>query len=124
MASGLKLYSICSSSLRRASALGLGPQRALRPCSSKTSSGLETPVLTLFTKAGCTLCVTALDDIEDAIDDGAYTLRTVDITAAGNEVWMGRYQYDIPVFHLNGHFLMKHRADCALLAAELAKLKP
>lgn len=30
---------------------------------------------------------------------------------AGNEEWRRLYQYDIPVFHLNGKYLMKHRVD-------------
>ena len=33
----------------------------------------------------------------------------VDITAPGNERWFERYKYDIPVLHLNGRFLAKHR---------------
>ena len=79
------------------------------------------PTLTLFTKDGCTLCDLAMDKIQDEIDEDLYSLNIVDIMKAGNETWRDRYQYDIPVFHLNGRFLMKHRADCELLASQLAK---
>ena len=43
------------------------------------------------------------------------TLEKVDITAEGNEQWWKSYKYEIPVFHFQGKFLMKHRADYDLL---------
>ncbi|KAG8013043.1 Glutaredoxin-like protein C5orf63-like protein [Nibea albiflora] len=52
------------------------------------------PTLTLFTK---------------------FVLQQVDISLPENKVWFDRYRWDIPVFHLNGHFVMKHRVDIVLL---------
>jgi hypothetical protein len=28
-----------------------------------------------------------------------------------NKVWFEKYKYDIPVLHINGQFLMKHRVN-------------
>ncbi|XP_070697781.1 glutaredoxin-like protein C5orf63 homolog [Pempheris klunzingeri] len=52
------------------------------------------PILTLFTK---------------------FVLQQVDISLPENSVWFDRYRWDIPVFHLNGQFVMKHRVDVAQL---------
>jgi len=45
----------------------------------------------------------------------------VDIKAKGNETWFDKYRYEIPVFYLNGSFLMKHRVNEELLDKELRK---
>ena len=45
----------------------------------------------------------------------------MDIKAKGNEIWFDKYRYEIPVFHLNGSFLMKHRVNEELLDKELRK---
>ena len=39
------------------------------------------------------------------------SLQKVDITLAENKQWYKLYRYDIPVFHFDGVFLMKHRGD-------------
>ena len=49
-------------------------------------------------------------------------LEKIDISAKGNEKWLNVYQYDIPVFHLNDKFLMKHKGDITLLNEALDKL--
>lgn len=48
-------------------------------------------------------------------------MEEVDITEEGNEAWFEKYRYEIPVFHLNGSFLMKHRVNEELLEKELTK---
>ena len=48
-----------------------------------------------------------------------YTFEEIDITRLENIHWFKRYRYDIPVFHLDGNFLMKHKADVELLLKEL-----
>ncbi|XP_047585910.1 glutaredoxin-like protein C5orf63 homolog isoform X2 [Lutra lutra] len=60
------------------------------------------PVLTLFTKV---------------------ILQEVDITLPENSAWYERYKFDIPVFHLNGQFLMMHRVDISKLEKQLQKLE-
>uniref|UniRef100_A0A8D2LLG4 Glutaredoxin-like protein n=1 Tax=Varanus komodoensis TaxID=61221 RepID=A0A8D2LLG4_VARKO len=59
------------------------------------------PVLMLFTK---------------------FILQEVDITLPDHSAWFEKYKYDIPVFHLNGQFLMKHQVDIQKLENELCKL--
>ena len=44
-----------------------------------------------------------------------FVLQQVDISLPENRVWFDRYKWDIPVFHLNGQFVMKHRVDVMLL---------
>nr|XP_054756321.1 glutaredoxin-like protein C5orf63 homolog [Lytechinus pictus] len=67
------------------------------------------PVLTLYTKEQCSLC----DDAKEVLQkfSNKFVLKEVDITAPGNEEWKRLYQYDIPVFHFNGKYLMRHRVD-------------
>ncbi|XP_048971979.1 glutaredoxin-like protein C5orf63 homolog isoform X3 [Canis lupus dingo] len=88
-------------------------QLLLRNLSSKTLL----PVLTLFTKDPCPLCDEAKETLEP------YKNREVDITLPENSAWYERYKFDIPVFHLNGQFLMMHRADISKLEKQLQKLE-
>uniref|UniRef100_A0A665UME6 Glutaredoxin-like protein n=1 Tax=Echeneis naucrates TaxID=173247 RepID=A0A665UME6_ECHNA len=67
------------------------------------------PILTLFTKDPCPLC----DEAKEALQP--FRHRQVDISLQENKVWFLRYRWDIPVFHLNGRFVMKHRVDTVLL---------
>ncbi|XP_071965740.1 glutaredoxin-like protein C5orf63 homolog isoform X2 [Antedon mediterranea] len=67
------------------------------------------PLLTLYTKEDCSLCDTAMEVVNK--HKHRFQFEEVDIEEKGNEMWFDKYRYDIPVFHLNGRFLMKHRAD-------------
>ncbi|XP_056915389.1 glutaredoxin-like protein C5orf63 homolog [Takifugu flavidus] len=82
--------------------------RLLRTVSTQTL-----PTLTLFTKDPCSLC----DEAKEALDPlrHRFVLQLVDISLPENRTWFDRYKWDIPVFHLNGRFVMKHRVDLALL---------
>lgn len=51
-----------------------------------------------------------------------FAWQEVDIKLPENSHWFGRYRYEIPVFHLNGHFLMKHRVDLKLLEDRLTQI--
>ncbi|XP_060752070.1 glutaredoxin-like protein C5orf63 homolog isoform X1 [Tachysurus vachellii] len=77
------------------------------------------PILTLFTKDPCPLCDEAKEMLEPY--KHRFILQEVDITVPENSVWYDRYKYDIPVFHLNGQFLMMHRVNIAVLEKRLAK---
>ncbi|XP_074851130.1 glutaredoxin-like protein C5orf63 homolog [Carettochelys insculpta] len=79
------------------------------------------PVLTLFTKKLCPLCDEAKEELEPY--KNRFILQEVDITLPENSVWYDRYKYDIPVFHLNGQFLMKHRVDVQKFENQLVKLE-
>lgn len=52
-----------------------------------------------------------------------FILQEVDITLPENSAWYERYKFDIPVFHLNGQFLMMHRVDIPKLEKQLQKLE-
>ncbi|KAM7148721.1 glutaredoxin-like protein C5orf63 homolog isoform 2-T4 [Molossus nigricans] len=79
------------------------------------------PVLTLFTKDPCPLC----DEAKEALEPykNRFILQEVDITLPENSAWYERYKFDIPVFHLNGTFLMMHRVNISKLEKQLQKLE-
>ena len=65
--------------------------------------------ITFFTKPDCPLCDSAWFVI-DKVCAGRYVrVEKVDISAAGNEGWFEAYQHDIPVVHLNGREIFRHR---------------
>lgn len=45
----------------------------------------------------------------------------IDITYAKNKEYFYKYRFDIPVFHLNGKYLMKHCIDKELLDTALSR---
>ncbi|XP_015269011.1 PREDICTED: glutaredoxin-like protein C5orf63 homolog isoform X2 [Gekko japonicus] len=79
------------------------------------------PVLTLFTKKPCPLCDEAKAVLEPY--KHKFILQEVDITLPDQMAWYERYKNDIPVFHLNGHFLMKHRVDIEKLEKQLLNIE-
>ncbi|KAJ8392717.1 hypothetical protein AAFF_G00072010 [Aldrovandia affinis] len=81
----------------------------------------QIPILTLFTKDLCPLCDEAKESLEPY--KHRFVLQEVDITRPENSVWYDRYKYDIPVFHLNGQFLMMHRVNVAVLEKRLARIE-
>ncbi|XP_029982057.1 glutaredoxin-like protein C5orf63 homolog [Sphaeramia orbicularis] len=88
--------------------LKTSPLLPLRAFCSKTL-----PTLTLFTKDPCPLC----DDAKQVLEPlrHRFVFEQVDISCPENRVWWDRYRWDIPVFHLNGRWVMKHRVDLDLL---------
>lgn len=80
------------------------------------------PRVSLFTKAGCTLCDEAKGILELCRNTCPHSLELVDITDADKKDWWQRYKYDIPVLHIDGVYWAKHRisseeARAAILAA-------
>ncbi|XP_043195201.1 glutaredoxin-like protein C5orf63 homolog [Amphibalanus amphitrite] len=90
---------------------------SLRRRFCQSPPGKRLPELTLYTKTPCPLCDDALEALSPALH--RVTLRKVDITLPENRRWYKLYRYDIPVFHLNGAFLMKHRGDMKVLLEAL-----
>lgn len=39
-----------------------------------------------------------------------------------NELWFSKYKHDIPVIHINGEYLMKHKINERLLTRTLREL--
>ncbi len=79
--------------------------------------------ITFFTKPDCTLCRGALYVIERVRAKAPFEFESVDITAGGNEAWFDRYRHEIPVVHLNGREIFRHRVDERELRALLAGAK-
>ena len=77
--------------------------------------------VTFFTKPDCTLCKGALFVIEKVRRQLGFELESVDISAPGQEAWFEAYKHDIPVVHLNGTEIFRHRVDEAKLRALLAE---
>uniref|UniRef100_A0ABI7YSM0 Glutaredoxin-like protein n=1 Tax=Felis catus TaxID=9685 RepID=A0ABI7YSM0_FELCA len=88
---------------------------------NRSASKTVLPVLTLFTKDPCPLCDEAKEVLEAY--KNRFILQEVDITLPENSAWYQRYKFDIPVFHLNGQFLMMHRVDISKLEKQLQKLE-
>ncbi|XP_046523851.1 glutaredoxin-like protein C5orf63 homolog isoform X1 [Equus quagga] len=86
-----------------------------------SASKTALPVLTLFTKHPCPLCDEAKEVLEPY--KHRFILQEVDITLPENSAWYERYKFDIPVFHLNGQFLMMHRVNISKLEKHLQKLE-
>ncbi|RWS09782.1 Acetyl-CoA acetyltransferase-like protein, partial [Dinothrombium tinctorium] len=80
------------------------------------------PILTLFTKRNCPLCDEAKEKVLPYLKE--VQLEEIDIEAPANKHYFGLYRYEIPVFHLNGKFLMKNRGiDTQILESKLKMLK-
>ena len=67
--------------------------------------------VTLFTKEECCLCSSALFELNRVRHRCPFELELVDITAPGQQAWLAAYQNDIPVVHLNGKEIFRHRID-------------
>ncbi len=75
--------------------------------------------ITFFTKPECTLCNAALFVIKRVQATVPFEIETVDISASGNEEWWEAYRNDIPVVHLNGREVFRHRVEERQLRALL-----
>lgn len=67
--------------------------------------------ITFFTKSCCPLCDSAWFVVRKLGDRLDVTIERLDITDRGNESWFALYANDIPVIHLNGVEVMKHRVN-------------
>ena len=52
-----------------------------------------------------------------------FHLEEVDITDPMNKEWFEKYRYDIPVFHFEGKYLMKHKVDVKDFKSALIKFE-
>ncbi|XP_011404529.1 PREDICTED: glutaredoxin-like protein C5orf63 homolog [Amphimedon queenslandica] len=75
-----------------------------------SSFSRQLPVLTFFTKqGGCSLCEEARTILDKYKDQFVYEEVCID-TSEGAK-WYEAYKHDIPVLHINGRYLMKHRIN-------------
>lgn len=75
----------------------------------------------MYTKDPCQLCEEAREALQSSRLWNRFQFQEIDISLPENRKWYGTYRFDIPVFHLNGKFLMKHRVDLSLLEQRLAE---
>ncbi|XP_048384102.1 glutaredoxin-like protein C5orf63 homolog isoform X1 [Stegostoma tigrinum] len=101
--------------------LGQASKFVLETLLRMSTLGKDLPILTFFTKDECILCEEAKEAL--IAYKHRFILQEVDITLPENSIWFERYKYDIPVFHLNGQFLMKHQVNFKILENRLAKLE-
>jgi thiol-disulfide isomerase/thioredoxin len=73
------------------------------------SDDANTPVVTLFTKDGCSLCDKVKDVLYSLRTELPHTLTAVDIT--DDDKLFSKYKYDIPVLHVGNQFWIKHRLN-------------
>jgi Glutaredoxin-like domain (DUF836) len=69
------------------------------------------PRVRFFTKDGCHLCESAwfiVNKLRQRID---FDLERVDIMAPRHKTWYALYTNDIPVVHVNGQEVSRHRVD-------------
>jgi len=71
--------------------------------------------LTFFTKEDCTLCRAAWFVVERVRNDFPFETEIVDITSSGQEKWFKLYKDHIPVVHLDGVEIFRHRVNERLL---------
>ncbi|MFQ5493838.1 MAG: glutaredoxin family protein [Phycisphaerae bacterium] len=77
--------------------------------------------VTLFTKADCPLCRGALFVLERVRRQLGFSLEIVDITRPGHETWLEAYRDHIPVVHIDGDEVFRHRVHEGRLRELLTK---
>ena len=68
-------------------------------------------VITFFTKPDCSLCDAAWYVLQRVQRDVPFDLQKVDISARGQERWFAAYAHHIPVVHLDGTEVFRHRVS-------------
>lgn len=69
------------------------------------------PIVTLFTKEGCTLCDKVTDVLRNIRDDYPHSLEAIDITDDDKTDIYDMYKWDIPVLKINDIYWTKHRLE-------------
>ncbi|KAL0488671.1 glutaredoxin-like protein [Acrasis kona] len=68
-------------------------------------------LVTIYTKTQCGLCDKAKEDFLEFNESckKPFALEERDITK--NQEWYNDYQFDVPVFHVDGNFICHHKFD-------------
>jgi hypothetical protein len=77
--------------------------------------------LTFFTKPDCRLCDAALFIVRKVSVEFDVSVEKVDITTPEGGEWHDRYKHDIPVLHLDGEEIFRHRVSESDLRAVLSR---
>jgi len=67
--------------------------------------------VTFFTRSNCPLCESAWFVVQKLRSRVPFDLQRVDITEPCNERWYALYVNDIPVVHIDGREVFKHRVS-------------
>lgn len=73
----------------------------------------------MYTKDNCSLCDVLVSELEPFRH--RFVFKKIDITK--NKKYFDLYRYEIPVLHLNGEYLCKHRLNATLLAEKLDEIE-
>jgi len=73
------------------------------------------PRVTLFTRPGCSLCEPVKFIIRKAKHTRSFTYDEVDISLPQHSAWLTAYSDHIPVVHVNGREVARHRLSEAQL---------
>ncbi len=77
-------------------------------------------VVTFFTKPDCSLCSAALYVVKRVQTAIPFELQFVDISDESQKQWFEAYKNDIPVVHVNGVEISRHRVSERELRRHLA----
>lgn len=80
--------------------------------------------ITFFTKENCPLCDAAWFVVKKLRLRGLCKVERIDITEPGNKKWYALYANDIPVVHLNGQEVSRHRVSERALRKLLEQTNP
>uniref|UniRef100_A0A7S3JTS6 Glutaredoxin-like protein n=1 Tax=Aureoumbra lagunensis TaxID=44058 RepID=A0A7S3JTS6_9STRA len=108
---GLQRSALLTAALFRGR-LALVPQtRLFASVTGRAWEGPDTsvPIVTLYTKEGCTLCDVAKDVLSDLRNEVPHTLDLIDIEDDDQQEAFEAYKYDIPVLKIENVFWTKHR---------------
>jgi len=75
--------------------------------------------VTLFTRAECHLCESALHVIRTMQASHAFELEIIDIDADGQATWRAAYDHHVPVVHVDGREIARHRITAEQLEEAL-----
>ena len=75
--------------------------------------------ITLYGRAGCTLCDEMHAVVEAVARDVPLALEMIDVD--GDPALVAAYGMDVPVLHVNGREAFRHRVGEAALRARLAR---
>lgn len=88
-------------------------RQVFRSCSTSATRQTK-PTVTLFTKPDCTLCVPVKFIIRKTQHANDFDYQEVNIDDEEQKEWFDLYKYDIPVVHIDGVEVARHRMEEAV----------
>jgi glutaredoxin len=79
----------------------------------------DIPTITLFTRPNCHLCDSARHVIEQAAQRTRFNLEIINIDAEGQQHWLDQYDHHVPVIHIHGREIARHKLDPGTLRQHL-----